>query len=150
MLEGIAHRDLFQICERRVAWQDALRIAAKPLEKNGCVEPRYVEKIISITEECGPYYIIAPRLAIAHARPEDGANENALGLTLFRNPLAFPQSDFGDVELLFTFSTVENEGHVKMIQTMIRAFDQPDKVDRLLKAEGADELFACFFQNLES
>jgi mannitol/fructose-specific phosphotransferase system IIA component (Ntr-type) len=53
-------------------WKQAVVEAVAPLIENGYVESRYVDAIIENTAQYGPYYVIAPNIALPHARPEQG------------------------------------------------------------------------------
>lgn len=43
--------------------------------------------MIESVEEYGPYIVIGPHLALAHARPEDGSLKLGLSLSIFENLL---------------------------------------------------------------
>ena len=57
-------------------WRQAVEIATRPLVAYGAAQPCYVNGIIENTLNWGPYYLIAPGIALPHARPEQGANYN--------------------------------------------------------------------------
>ena len=69
--------------------KEAIRMSVIPLEEDGCVEPRYKEAIISEIEKLGTYIIIAPYIALPHARPEYGVLKSQIAITLFRNEVKF-------------------------------------------------------------
>ena len=50
-------------------WKEAIRIASVPLVKCGSIEEPYVENMISSVETLGPYIVIMPQFALAHAAP---------------------------------------------------------------------------------
>ena len=50
-------------------WEDAIRKSAQALLDNGAIEDRYITGMIQTVKELGPYIVIAPAVAIAHARP---------------------------------------------------------------------------------
>ncbi|WP_044327437.1 PTS sugar transporter subunit IIA, partial [Citrobacter amalonaticus] len=62
-------------------WRQAVEIAARPLITFGAAQPDYVDGIIDNTLNWGPYYVIAPGIALPHARPEQGANHNQVSIT---------------------------------------------------------------------
>jgi PTS system ascorbate-specific IIA component len=63
-------------------WPQALDICARPLLKADVIEPAYVTAIVEQHQRLGPYYVLAPGLAMPHARPEEGAK--GLGLSLLK------------------------------------------------------------------
>ncbi len=61
-------------------WKNAVRLAAEPLLAQGYMAEHYIEAILKSHAELGPYYLLAPGLAMPHARPEQGALRNGLSL----------------------------------------------------------------------
>lgn len=70
-------------------WRHALDIAVRPLITFGAAAPCYLDGIIENTLKWGPYYLIAPGIALPHARPEQGANHNQISVTTLATPVAF-------------------------------------------------------------
>lgn len=48
-------------------WRQAVEIATRPLVAYGAAQPCYVNGIIENTLNWGPYYLIAPGIALPHA-----------------------------------------------------------------------------------
>ena len=63
-----------RILEKADDWKDAIRKSVMPLEEEGYVKAEYKEAIISGVEKLGPYIIVAPSIALPHARPEPDCN----------------------------------------------------------------------------
>ncbi|GAL17715.1 PTS systemIIA component [Vibrio maritimus] len=73
------------ICnEENLSVDAALDITCSKLLEQGKVEASYLEAIKAKHEEIGAYYVLAPKIAMPHARPEDGVNEAALQVTVFK------------------------------------------------------------------
>ena len=53
--------------------EEAIREAGNALCRAGACSPQYVQAMIASYRELGPYFVIAPGLALPHARPEQGA-----------------------------------------------------------------------------
>ena len=52
-------------------WQEAVKLSVDLLVKADVVEPRYYQAILDGVAEHGPYFVIAPGLAMPHGRPEE-------------------------------------------------------------------------------
>ncbi|WP_300716523.1 PTS sugar transporter subunit IIA, partial [uncultured Brachyspira sp.] len=61
-----------QIAESVKDWQEALRIAAKPLLDAENIEARYIDSIIENVIKNGPYIVLIDGVAMPHSRPEEG------------------------------------------------------------------------------
>ena len=50
-------------------WRAAVAVVGAGLVATGAAKPEYTESMVRMIEEHGPYVVIAPGLALAHARP---------------------------------------------------------------------------------
>ncbi len=99
-------------------WRAAVRAAAGMLLAAGVARASYVQRCVAMVEENGPYIVIAPGIALAHARPEDGAVAPGLSLTRLRTPVAFGHPDNDPVDLVFAFCSPGTVGHVKLLAAL--------------------------------
>lgn len=74
-------------------WQEAITKAAQPLLDQNAIQKGYVEAMIQSVDQNGPYIVIAPQVAIPHARPEDGVNELSMSLMSFERPVFFSKDE---------------------------------------------------------
>ena len=61
-------------------WQEAVDFSMSSLLSNNYVSSQYVQAIKDSTLTNGPYYILAPEVAMPHARPEYGALKTGMSL----------------------------------------------------------------------
>lgn len=101
-------------------WREAIRAACDPLVKAGAVEARYERRCIEIVEEQGPYIVLSPGIALAHARPEDGVRRLALSVAVLEQPVNFghPQND--PVDVVLAFGSPDKNAHIGMISVLAR------------------------------
>ena len=91
----------------RLSWQDALARAVALLEIDGRVTTGYLDDVLSANQKLGPYFVIAPQIAIAHAAPSEHVVETGFALLKLESPVA--SGSINDpVSLLFAFSAVCN------------------------------------------
>ena len=82
-------------------WQQALDICARPLLDAEIITTDYLSAIKTQHEKLGPYYVLAPGLAMPHARPEEGAKGLGLSLLKLEEGVSFHTEEFDPVELSF-------------------------------------------------
>jgi mannitol/fructose-specific phosphotransferase system IIA component (Ntr-type) len=121
-------------------WEEAIRAAGRMLLYCGAVEERYIEAMVETAKELGPYIVIAPGIAIPHARPEDGAMDVCFVALLLDPPVDFGNPDNDPVRLVIGFSSPDATVHVKMLTTMARAIGQEDFLERVTKAQTPEDL----------
>ena len=56
-------------------WEEVIRHGGQLMVDAGFTDPSYTEAMVEVVREMGPYIVLAPGLAMPHARPEHGANE---------------------------------------------------------------------------
>ncbi|AFJ46350.1 PTS sugar transporter subunit IIA [Shimwellia blattae] len=125
------------ICIRdRVAdWQQALVIAAKPLLAQGIIHADYVPAIIHQHHKLGPYYVLAPGLAMPHARPEEGAHGQGLALLKLHQGVAFGAGEFDPVSLIIMLAAPDADSHIVMISSLAELFSCPEDLAALHQAQ---------------
>ena len=104
-------------------WQAALHLCAAPLRAGGFITPAYVDAIIATHEKIGPYYVLAPQIALAHARPEDGALRQGLALLLLDEPVVFGSAENDPVDLVWMFCATDYEAHLAMLAALAGLLD---------------------------
>ncbi len=121
-------------------WQDAVRYAGRLLYEAGAVEESYIDGMIDIVNEMGPYIVLVKGIALAHARPEAGAKKIGLSLITLRNPVCFGHPDNDPVRMVFALSALDSTSHMELISEMGRLFYDEEGLYGLLNCKGKDEL----------
>ena len=70
-------------------WEDSIKLVSQPLLDDGTITDQYVTAMIDTVKEFGPYIVIGPHLALAHARPEEGATRLGLSVATLEEPVSF-------------------------------------------------------------
>lgn len=142
MEEMIQHQNI-RIKDEVADWKEAVSQAVLPLIENGYVESRYVDSIIENTEKYGPYYVIAPNIALPHARPEQGVIKKQLAVLLLRKPIKFSQDGF-DVRLLITLAATDSESHLQTLAKLSEILGDDDRIGKILGASSTEEIYRLF------
>lgn len=120
------------------SWQTAVELCGGLLVESGVAEESYVPAMIRTVEELGPYVVIAPGVAIPHARPEDGAVKPGMSLVILREPVEFGSEENDPVDLLFGFATTGSDAHVEIIRALAEFIGEQEnlKMLRQTRTEG--------------
>lgn len=127
-------------------WQEAIKIGTDMLIASGAVEPKYHERIIQCIEEMGPYIILAPGLAMPHARPEDGVNRTAFALVTLEKPVYFDGED-EPVDIFITLAGSDSDKHMQGLMEITQVLDDPDSdtgvdLDKIRRCKNAEDVYA--------
>ena len=131
------------IREAAADWKDAIRISVKPLEERGFVEPEYKEAIIANVEALGAYIIIAPHVALPHARPEQGVIKSQLAVTLFRKGVKFKNKET-PVKLFIVLAAENNDSHLETLVMLSEILKDEGNVEKMISADSAKSLYQYF------
>ena len=107
----------------------------------GSVEKRYLDAIIEKTHELGPFYILAPGLAMPHDRPESGVIKDSFSFVTLKNEVTFPDGQKVDilVGLAATSADIHNS---EAIPQIVELFDDEESFEKIRNAESVEELIA--------
>ena len=78
-----------QIVDSVSDWKQAITLSAQPLLAKKAITEDYIQAIFNSHHELGPYYVLAPGLAMPHARPEQGGLKMALSLLHIKQGVSF-------------------------------------------------------------
>ncbi len=134
MLKELLSTDVIRIHESADDWQNAIELACEPLIANGSIDSSYVQAIFRSHAEMGPYYVVGPGIAMPHARPEDGVNRLALGLTVIRDGVNFDADENDPVRLLVTLAATDSSSHVNAIAQLAELFMNEKHVQQICEA----------------
>jgi len=120
-------------------WHAAIEEAGNLLVAVGAVEPRYVQAMIRAVDEHGPYIVIYPGVALAHALPEEGSLSLAFSLIILDPPVLFGNEENDPIRAVFALAAVDGESHLAAIEDLMELLDDFERYASLLAAQDATE-----------
>lgn len=139
MNESIA-RDNIRIGMRAGSWQEAIRVAAEPLVERGSIEPVYVERMIDSVNTLGPYIVMMPKFALAHAAPGEDVRESDLSLAVFSDDIEF-HCDNDPVRIVMCLACVDREAHIARLQGIAEKLLDESFVGQMLACTSEQQLY---------
>lgn len=128
-------RERIAIVEQVTDWRNAIDISARPLLAEGVITPGYIQAIFTSHEAIGPYYVLAPGLAMPHARPEQGVNRPALSLLHIRQGVSFGSEENDPVRVVILLCAQNGDEHLAMISRLAELFSDEADLPALLQAD---------------
>lgn len=113
-LKDIMYRDHLIRIDKDIMWDEAIRLASVPLLKTNSITENYINEMIGLVRDYGPYIVIKNRIAIAHAKTEAGAN--ALGTALLINKKNIQFEDDLNIHYLFVISSSNPKEHLQILK----------------------------------
>lgn len=131
-------------------WREAVREAGSLLVKAGGVEPCYVEAMVQMVQEIGPYIVIAPGVALPHARPEDGVKKACMSLVTLDPPVDFGNEYNDPVKLVVAFGTTDNEAHIEALAALASLLGDSSILESLKQASSPEGILKLIDSTEES
>ena len=123
-------------------WRAAVELAGACLARAGSAEPAYADEMIRMIDEHGPYVVIAPGLALAHARPGPEVLSDGLAVVTLSTPVPFGHPHNDPVHVVLALAVHSPERHLRMVAELANLFNDSDAVQRLADAQSADQVRA--------
>ncbi|PTO77717.1 PTS beta-glucoside transporter subunit IIABC [Vibrio splendidus] len=121
--------------EENLTVDAAIDLTCSTLLASNKIEASYVEAIKQKHKDIGAYYVLAPKIAMPHARPEDGVKEASLQVTVFKKGVDLESEDNGDVYLSITLAAMDSDSHIHTIMALSELFQNDDDIDAIIAAE---------------
>lgn len=142
MLHEVLQEPFLQLTDSADDWKSAVRLAAKPLLNYEYIEPSYVEAMIKSVEQLGPYIVIAPKVALPHARPEHGVNRVGMSMLRLKEPVYFSTEKQHGAQLIIVLAATDNETHLKALSQLSMMLSENDNIDKLIAMNTKQEMLA--------
>jgi PTS system ascorbate-specific IIA component len=122
-------------------WRDAVHLAGAGLAATGAAAAEYADEMIRMIEEHGPYVVIAPGLALAHARPGPEVHADGLSVVTLVEPVIFGHPHNDPVSVVIGLAA-GYATHLSVVAALANVFNDSDAVARLAAAETPDAVRA--------
>lgn len=130
------------IVQSAKSWQEAIAIGAAPLLEEGSITQEYVDAMVENVIENGSYIVVAPDIAIPHARSERGALKTGISIMKLKTPVMFPEEK--SVSLIICLSAQNNDEHMENLATLAEFFMDDDLVSKALNAQDIETIEEVF------
>lgn len=137
--ESVA-RDAVQVGVRADSWRSAISLAAAPLVARGSIDASYVERMIASVEELGPYIVLMPGFALAHAAPGPDVHVSDLSVALLADGVSFG-CDNDPVRVVMCLACTDRESHIARLQGVAEKLMEDGFLDRLCSCSTERELY---------
>lgn len=134
MLIEVLNEDLIAVKQPIKDKEEAVRKCGQLLYQQELVEEGYIEAMIDNLRENGNYIVIAPGIAMPHARPEYGAKDIGFSLVTLEEPIVFGHPTNDPVQIIFGLCAVDHQSHLQALSELVDVLGNQDNVKRILAA----------------
>ncbi len=115
-------------------FDEALGILSAPLVENGYIDVAYVHAISESLKVNGPYFVLAPYIALPHAQANGSVHNLALSVLRVKNEVSVGGQP---VKLFVMLASEDVDQHLGILSKMVEIMDTLEKQEELLTCDFA-------------
>ncbi|MFD2923765.1 BglG family transcription antiterminator [Halobacillus naozhouensis] len=150
MLNELLTDQTIQFRDSVSSWEEAITFAAQPLIEQHSIHSHYVNAMIENVNELGPYIVIAPRIAIPHARPETGVERLGMSLLRLKEPVYFSEKEKHRAQLVIVLAAIDNQTHLKALAQLTEVLSNEENVEQLIAANDSNSVIQLINQYVQA
>lgn len=118
-------------------WRAAVRASGEALMASGATTSAYIDAMIETVERLGPYIVLAPGVALAHARPSQAVLRNGLSWVRLAEPVNFGHQHNDPVSLVVGLAATDHDAHMTSLAQLAGLLSNDEAMKRLNQAPDA-------------
>lgn len=144
MMKTLVTKENIRLGVPAANWQQAVRAAGQILQESGCVSSEYVEAMVETVKALGPYIVVAPGLAMPHAKSTRGVIKSGISIVTLKTPLKFGNEDNDPVYMLVGLAGANDDFHLDILKAIASVFEDENTVKELAACQTPSELATKF------
>lgn len=141
MLSDILTKDVVALDVEGLETPEAvIEYCGKLLEKAGKIKHEYTQKMVEAFHTIGPYIVMAPGIAMPHARPSGDVLEPCVCFVRLKQPVKFNHPSNDPVKLVFALGGVAQDGHLDVLEAISGLLGNDDNLEKLEEITSYEEL----------
>lgn len=140
LLEELFDISRIRLKEHARDWREAIVKVGQLLVKSNLVEERYIDAMIKVAEEYGPYIVLAPGFAMPHARPEDGCLGTGMAMITLAEPIDFGNPENDPVRVVIALSAKNETDHINALSQLAELLSTDKWLEKVSNAQSSKEI----------
>lgn len=128
-------------------WRAAIALAGELLERQGAISGEYTRAMIANVEENGPYIVVAPGFAFAHARPSEAVHRTAMSWVRLARPVEFGHASNDPVTLVVALAADDAKAHTQAMRDLARLLGSSDTRTALDRASTPEQVLSLLSED---
>lgn len=125
-------------------WKEAIQIAGSSLVECGSIEKKYIDQMIESVETLGPYIVIMPYFALAHAAPGESVISSDISIATFKNDIYF-HTENDPVRIVLCLACIDKTSHMRKMQKLAKILMDETIISKICNCKDEKELFDLFY-----
>ena len=122
------------------SWQEAITLTGSLMLNIGSIEEGYIAAMIKAVEDLGPYMVVIPHLAIAHAAPLTHVLKNDMVVVVFKEPVFF-NCENDPVHIILGLCALTPGSHLEQFQRIADIFSDEEAWQAFHACDTVEQLY---------
>lgn len=149
LLENLLSEDNVSFHYPAEKWEDVIRHGGQLMVDAGFTDPTYTEAMIDVVRDMGPYIVLAPGLAMPHARPEMGAKQVGTALVTLEKPIDFGSPENDPVSVAIFLCAPNKDEHIQLLTDIATLFEDEEFLDAAVNFESIEDVQSFLAEHLD-
>ena len=149
LLQNLLSEDNVSFHYPAETWEDVIRHGGQLMVDAGFTEPTYTEAMIDVVRDMGPYIVLAPGLAMPHARPEMGAKQVGAALVTLEKPIDFGSPENDPVSVAVFLCAPNKDEHIQLLTDIATLFEDEEFLDAAVNFESIEDVQSFLAEHLD-
>jgi PTS system ascorbate-specific IIA component len=124
--------------------EHAVQLSGDLLVASGRATPEYSTAMVEVLETHGPYFVLAPGIALAHSKPSEHVMSTGLSLVTLAEPVVFENAANDPVKLVIGMCAIDHDSHLEMLKELSFLLSDVQTVNSLLNAVDTEQIRELF------
>jgi PTS system ascorbate-specific IIA component len=124
--------------------EHVMQLCGELLVASGRTTPDYTDAMLAALTELGPYFVIAPGIALAHAAPSEAVMATGLSLLTLAEPIVFGHESNDPVRLVVGLCAVDHDSHLELMAALAEFLADAETVNFVLNASDYEQIRELF------
>lgn len=124
-------------------WEEAITAAGDLLVACDVTVEGYTQQMIDTVTQLGPYIVVAPGLALAHARPSPvTVKKPGISIVTLAEPVDFGSGPHDPVTVIIGLAAPTTNAHLQLMGALAEVLSNPEKMTSLHEAVTTEDIRA--------
>ena len=124
-------------------YEDAIKKSGQILVDTNSIKENYINDMIEAIKKLGPYIVIAPGFALAHARPSEDVLKDDVSIITLKEPVCF-NSINDPVYVVMCLAAKNSDTHIDTMQKIATVLMKENTIENLKNANTVEEIQQIF------
>ncbi|MDO4474825.1 MAG: PRD domain-containing protein [Eubacteriales bacterium] len=143
-LQSILSLDRIVLDKEVLDWKESIISAGELLLWDKLITVNYLQSMIDLVIKYGPYIVIAPHIALAHASPSEGARNTGISIVRLKTPVLFGKEKLDPIQIVVACSFLDTTENADALLRLMRSILKPDFLSTVMNAATVEEIYDYF------